>query len=249
MAAAMSDNLDLDGFRMRGHDVLRIEALSDIVFGFALTLLVVSLQVPHTFDQMIYAMGEFPSFAITFVLLTTVWRTHYFFFRCYGLHDSRTMMLNTVLLFVILFYVYPLKFLFSFNLFPLSGAGALAPTTGGMVIPPIRPSQVPALMAIFGLGFFAVYGVFALMFQNAYRMRAALELNEVEIFDTRIAIFRNWILAATAVIASAIALALPSSIAGSAGWTYATIPVSMFLLHRLTADRRRSLVGSMMQSK
>ena len=87
MAVAVSDNLDLAVFRMRGRDVLRVEALSDVVFGFALTLLVVSLQVPRTFDQMIDAMKEFPSFAITFFLLTAVWRTHYYFFRRYGLLD------------------------------------------------------------------------------------------------------------------------------------------------------------------
>jgi len=31
--------------------VLRIEGLADAVFGFALTLLVVSLEVPNTFDE------------------------------------------------------------------------------------------------------------------------------------------------------------------------------------------------------
>ncbi len=34
-------------FRMRGREINRIEAVSDVVFGFALTLLVVSLQVPR----------------------------------------------------------------------------------------------------------------------------------------------------------------------------------------------------------
>jgi len=33
-------------FRLRGNEINRIEAVSDVVFGFALTLLVVSLQVP-----------------------------------------------------------------------------------------------------------------------------------------------------------------------------------------------------------
>lgn len=245
MAVAISDNLDLAVFRMRGRDVLRVEALSDVVFGFALTLLVVSLQVPRTFDQMIDAMEEFPSFAITFFLLTAVWRTHYYFFRRYGLHDSRTIMLNTILLFVILFYVYPLKFLFTFNLAPLTGASV--GDGGRSVVPPIRPSQVPALMTIFGLGFFAVYVLFVLMFQNAYRMRTALKLNAVEAFDTRVAILRNSILAVTAVVATAIALVLPVRIAGHAGWMYATIPISLYLLHRLAAGRRRDVVGSMMQ--
>ena len=124
MATTAGKNPDHGAFRMRGHDVLRVEALSDVVFGFALTLLVVSLEVPRTFNQMIDAMRAFPSFAITFLLLITVWRTHYNFFRRYGLHDPRTVRLNTVLLFVILFYVYPLKFLFTIAIdslmFPVS---------------------------------------------------------------------------------------------------------------------------------
>ena len=35
-------------FRWRGHEVSRIEALNDAVFAFAITLLVVSLEVPKT---------------------------------------------------------------------------------------------------------------------------------------------------------------------------------------------------------
>ncbi len=63
-------------FRTRGDQVLRAEALSDVVFGFALTLLVVSLRVPRTFDQLLDAMRSLPSFAVTFLLLITVWRAH-----------------------------------------------------------------------------------------------------------------------------------------------------------------------------
>jgi hypothetical protein len=36
----------IDGFRLRGGEISRVESFSDAVFGFALTLLVVSLDVP-----------------------------------------------------------------------------------------------------------------------------------------------------------------------------------------------------------
>ena len=35
--------MDKQPFRNRGHEVTRVEAFSDVVFGFALTLIVVSL--------------------------------------------------------------------------------------------------------------------------------------------------------------------------------------------------------------
>ena len=100
-------------FRWRSHELSRIEGLSDAVFGFAITLLVVSLEVPKTFNELLEAMHGFGAFAICFALLFTVWYNQYKFFRRYGLKDTITVVLNGALLFVVLFYVYPLKFLFT----------------------------------------------------------------------------------------------------------------------------------------
>src|SRR5258708_221116 len=100
-------------FRWRGHEVSRIEGLSDAVFAFAVTLLVVSLEVPKTFTELSVAMRGFGAFAISFGLLFMVWYNQYKFFRRYGMQDTLTVCLNGALLFVVLFYVYPLKFLFS----------------------------------------------------------------------------------------------------------------------------------------
>jgi uncharacterized membrane protein len=86
-----------------------------------LTLLVVSLEVPRTYADLTNAMRGFPAFALTFAILMTVWSRHDYFFRYYGLDDPATIVLNTLLLFVVLFYVYPLKFLFNVWLAPLTG--------------------------------------------------------------------------------------------------------------------------------
>src|SRR5256714_6770111 len=101
-------------FRWRSHEISRIEGLSDAVFAFAVTLLVVSLEVPKTYAELMTVMRGFGAFAICFTLLFMVWFTQYKFFRRYGLTDNLTVVFNGVLLFVILFYVYPLKFVFTF---------------------------------------------------------------------------------------------------------------------------------------
>lgn len=78
-------------FRLRGEDVWRVEGFSDAVFAFAVTLLVVSLEVPKTFDELLDTMRGFLAFAISFVLLLSVWYEHYKFFRRYGLRDTPTL--------------------------------------------------------------------------------------------------------------------------------------------------------------
>jgi hypothetical protein len=46
-------------FRWRSHEISRIEGLSDGVFAFAVTLLVVSLEVPKTFNELMETMRGF----------------------------------------------------------------------------------------------------------------------------------------------------------------------------------------------
>src|SRR3954465_14550365 len=99
-------------FRWRGGgEIARIEGLSDAVFAFAVTLLVVSLEVPKTFNELSELMHGFLPFAISFTLLMQVWLEQNRYFRRYNLQDSLSTVLNWILLFVVLFYVYPLKFL------------------------------------------------------------------------------------------------------------------------------------------
>src|SRR5215211_8023580 len=128
-----------DGFRLRGlGEVSRVEALSDGVIAFAITLLVVSLELPRTFDELLVPMRGFLAFAITFAMLFHVWLVQYKFFRRYGLSDNFTIWMTALLLFVVLFYVYPLKFVWTFIANALLGLGTTVETAAGRVEPVVR---------------------------------------------------------------------------------------------------------------
>lgn len=155
-------------FRNRGHEVTRVEAFSDVVFGFALALILVSGEVPKTFEELMETMRGFVGFAICFAILTWVWHVHHTFFRRYALTDELTVALNTALLFVVLFYTYPLKFIFSLM------TGQIRGNYGG-----------GTLMVIYGVGFAGIFALFLAMYWHAWRLRDELELNELERWDTR----------------------------------------------------------------
>jgi uncharacterized membrane protein len=174
-----------EGFSWRGEDVLRIEGLADAVFGFALTLLVVSLEVPNSFDELLATMRGFFAFAISGWLLYAVWCDHYIFFRRYGLQDNVTMHLSAVLLFVVLFYVYPLKFLFTALMDELLGFSTQVGSSTGAVVETIKAGQWPLLIVLFGVGFVVVQLVFLLLYWRAYTLRGMLELNAYEASITR----------------------------------------------------------------
>ena len=169
------------GFRVRGKEISRIEGLSDAVFGFAITLLIVSLEVPKTADEVLHTMRGFFAFAITFALLFGVWRTQFTFFRRYGLEDNTTVLLTAVLLFVILFFVFPLKFVIGAIVERLlAHAGFPDPTAVNI----FKEPRAGLLMTIYSVGFAAVFVVFALLYRHAYAKRNDLQLNELEEFDT-----------------------------------------------------------------
>ncbi|HEX8393865.1 MAG TPA: TMEM175 family protein [Longimicrobium sp.] len=173
-----------DGFRLRGTDVSRLEALSDAVFGFAITLLVVSLEVPQTATELFNVMRGFVAFAACFALLFLVWWHQHRFFRRYGLNDGVTTVLNGVLLFVVLFFVYPLKFVFGLVVAMATGERPWLIQPGGGDVPVLQNGQWPMLMVVFSAGYIAVFAVFALLHLHALRCRETLELTEVEVFDT-----------------------------------------------------------------
>ena len=217
----------------------RIEGLADAVFGFALTLLVVSLEVPNTFDELLATLRGFFAFAISGTLLYSVWFDHYRFFRRYGLQDKVTIQLSTVLLFVVLFYVYPLKFLFTALMDQLLGFSTQVGSSPGATVEEIKPGQWPLLVMLFGLGFVVVQLVFFLLYWRAYALRDILKLDAYEASITREQLQGYLLLAGIGLASIAIALIGGEEASSWAGWVYLLSWPLMAIHGNIMARRRR----------
>jgi uncharacterized membrane protein len=181
-------------FRYRSHEVSRLEAFSDVVFGFALSLIVISLEVPKTYDELMETMRGILPFGLCFLIFISLWLEHHEFFKRYALQDKMTIFLNTVLLFVILFYIYPMKFMFV-----LMGREILGHAEK------MTWTQAQNLFTVYGLGFVAVNWLFAALYWHADRQSDALELNAVERLDTREKIYDSLLTGAFGIFSIALA--------------------------------------------
>jgi hypothetical protein len=206
------------GFRWRGREISRIEGLSDAVFAFAVTLLVVSLEAPKRFEELQRLMHGFVSFGICFVLLLMIWHAQYIYFRRYALDDKTSFLLNAALLFVVAFYVYPLKFLFTIFTNSITGYHEL--DAAGHAIVPMTGSDWRPLMEIYSAGFIALYVIFALLYRHAYRLRVELALSPMEVYETRGVVQENLLMIGIGVVALVLALL---NLPAFSGMTYALI--------------------------
>jgi uncharacterized membrane protein len=229
------------GFRWRGREASRIEGLSDAVFGFAITLLVVSLEVPKSFAELREMMHGFLSFGVCFLLLLMIWHGQYIFFRRYALDDRRTFILNAALLFVVAFYIYPLKFLFGTFADALMG---YQPLDHGVPVPRMNREEWSQLMMIYSAGFVGVYVIFALLYLHAYRLRDALELSPMESYETRGVVQENAVMIVIGVLSFLLGLARQP---GLSGWSYALIGPAQTLLGMRHGKKRKELGGVELQ--
>ena len=216
-------------FSNRGKEILRVEALSDAVFAFSVSLLVAALEVPQTFEELITIIkGALPFFA-TVALLFLLWYQQYLFFRYYGLNDRITIILNLAYLALILFYVYPLKFLFAIlisswtgiNLFPKAAEK-------GLII--LSNHDFPYLIILFGAGYFFIWLLIFLMYSRAAFFAKKLQLNGYEILFTQKE--KRGALWNALVAVASIMLAL-SGAAFLSGLCYLCIPLLLFINQRI----------------
>jgi uncharacterized membrane protein len=209
----------------------RLHAFSDAVFALSATLLVVTLEVPRSYDELLDAVAGFPAFAIGFGMLALIWYEHRRFFATYPLEDGLTVMINSVLLFIVLLYVYPLKLLtevFAAQIFGLSRDA----------LDGIGAAEIQGLFLIFGAGFVAVFAAFAALHTRAWLLRDSLGLDRLERFQLGQEIV-SYVAVALVGVVSVVAAALGVGLEwGLPGVVYLfTGPVTF--IHQWVSGRRR----------
>jgi len=207
--SAISDKLR----RIESGEMTRLEAFSDAVFAFAITLLVVSLEVPRTFNELLQAVRGFIPFAISFSFLVWIWFQHTRFFRRFRMDDAGAVAVNGLLLFVIVFYVYPLKFLWTMLFQLWSGGPRTVPGPDGSEVPIIERAQMGQIMVIYAIGFVAIFLAFAALYVLAWKRRKKLALDELQVFDAVSGIWENVAVASVGLVSLTIA------IIGGADWS------------------------------
>ena len=106
----------------------RLEAFSDGVFGFAITLLVLGVQVPslRTVSDpelrvaLIQALSQLVPYLTSFATIGIIWLNHHAMFAPVERVEDRTLMLNLLLLLVVTFIPYPTAVLSRYGALPSS---------------------------------------------------------------------------------------------------------------------------------
>lgn len=232
-------------FRYRGEEQTRIETLSDAVFALAITLMVLSSTIPNNYNELIKSLDDIIPFGISITLLMVIWYQHYIYFIRYGFRDVKIVAINTLLLFLILIYVYPLKFLFKF-LYQLFSALIMQDEQflGNLFINVIQADQISTLMLVYGIGASSIFLTLSWLYYTAFKRKKVLSLNQMELFITRTSIYNNLLMAAIPVISSIIIIIpFPGTIsritlAGIMYWLY---PILFPTFHYFRAKKQEKI--------
>jgi uncharacterized membrane protein len=236
--------LDNDkGFRYRGVEPGRLENFSDACFALAITLLLISTSPPTNFVQIKKFLFDLIPFILCITLIISIWYQHFIFYYRYGLRDSSVVALNSAFLIIVLFFVYPLKFLTKLALVPIAllfEIDWLQADLQGM----ISSRDMSDLMIIYGLGAASTSFILMQMYRHALKRKVELQLTELEELDTRMSIRTNFLVGFVPLVSAGTALIFSGHWLGGMipGFMYFLYgPVMYFHVRRMTRERNKLL--------
>jgi uncharacterized membrane protein len=214
--------------------VQRVEAFSDAVFAISATLLVVSLEVPRDFAGLMANIEGSVAFALSFAIFIQIWVSHHRYFRDYPLADEWNIAINSVLLFLVLFFVYPLKFLMLGFARWMFGIGEA---------PRITLPELDLVFAVYGAGWLAVFLCFAGMYWRAARQHAVLGLSPERRADAMLEAQLALVFGLVGAVSALLALAGLTRWYGLPGWLYASMGLIGYWSGATWQRRRAVLVA------
>lgn len=135
------------------HSKNRLMALSDGIFAFASTLMVIDIGTSINLNEIDTQLPLFISFGVAFFVMIILWKVHYNFFQRTTYIDNWIITFNTVLLFTILFYLFPLKSLVNSSINKIS----------------VTPENLAYLFILYGIGFVLIFTMVVLLYWRAYK--------------------------------------------------------------------------------
>jgi len=95
------------------NETARIETFSDGVFAIAITLLIIEIRPPHAeggeslLDGLVHLWPSYLGYAISFLVIGTVWANHHNRFRLISRSDHQFLFLNVLFLMCVAFIPFP----------------------------------------------------------------------------------------------------------------------------------------------
>jgi hypothetical protein len=230
VTSALPENLEalprLNGFRLRGIEMTRLETFIDAAFAFAVTMMVIAAdRVPDDINTLLAAFRHVPAFVASVAVLGIFWRGHWKWSRRYGLEDGISILLSWALLATILIYIYPLKAIFG-SMFNLLSKGTVGQALGIRTL-----EQARSIFAVYAIGFSALAAEILLLYLRAWNLRNALKLNLREQVLTKNELMGWSLPLSVGIVALVLALTLPANLISWSGWIYFSM-IILVPLHR-----------------
>ena len=191
------------------HSKGRITSLSDGVFAFAATLMVVDLGTTIDFNNLSTQLSSFVSFGVAFFVMMLLWKVHYNFYQRTKYVDNLIITANIILLFTVLFYLFPLKSLINsiINMEPLGYEG------------------LSQLFILYGIGFTLLFSCVSFMYYRASEKDTQNSNNTLHKFYYK----HFLIFAITGIVSTLLAVLKIGIVIGAPGFIYATLGLTCYL--------------------